>query len=93
MTDQTIADMSNVNYQGTAGVADAERAVVPPSRFGSVAESSPVREIIDVAMVGLIGGGPRLAMRAAKVLLEDSYTSRASAREGRLRIRVRRRGG
>jgi len=47
-------------------------------------ESGPVREIIDVAMVGLIGGGPRLAIRAARVLLEDSYASRASIRQGRL---------
>jgi hypothetical protein len=56
----------------------------PRARFATVSESGPVREIIDVAMVGLIGGGPRLAMRAAKVLLEDSYASRASLRRGRL---------
>jgi hypothetical protein len=57
---------------------------LPRARFVTVSESGPVREIIDVAMVGLIGGGPRLAMRAAKVLLEDSYASRASLRRGRL---------
>jgi hypothetical protein len=55
-------------------------ALTPRARFGRVAESGPVREIIDLAMVGLVGGRPRLAMRAAKVFLEDSYASRASAR-------------
>ena len=53
-------------------------------RFGHVTQSDPMREIIDVAMVGLIGGGPRLAIRAARVLLEDSYASRASARRTRV---------
>jgi hypothetical protein len=52
-------------------------------RVGHVTQSNPMREIIDVAMVGLIGGGPRLAMRAARVLLEDTYASRASARQAR----------
>ena len=49
--------------------------------------------IVGVAMVGLLGGSPRLAVRAARVVLEDSYASRASARrEGRLREHSRRRG-
>lgn len=50
---------------------------------GHVKQSNPMQEIIDVAMVGLIGGGPRLAIRAARVLLEDTYSSRASARQAR----------
>jgi hypothetical protein len=66
-----------------------EPEFTPRPHFGGVAESSPVREIVDVAMVGLIGGGPRLAIRAAKVFLEDSYASRVSERQGRLS----RRGG
>jgi hypothetical protein len=69
-----------------------DECLVRPARFGSVSESTAVRRIIDVAMVGLIGGGPRLAIRATRVFLEDSYASRASERDGRLRGRVRRRG-
>lgn len=68
-----------------------DREFTPRPRFGGVGESSPVREIVDVAMVGLIGGGPRLAIRAAKVFLEDSYASRASERQGRLGRRANRR--
>jgi len=67
-----------------------DRELTSRARLG---ESGPVREIIDVAMVGLIGGGPRLAIRAARVLLEDSYASRASIRQGRLNRRMRSRGG
>jgi len=52
-------------------------------RVAHVTQSNPMREIIDVAMVGLIGGGPRLAIRAAKVLLEDTYTSRVTVRQAR----------
>lgn len=70
-----------------------DRELPSRARLGSVSQSGPVREIIDVAMVGLIGGGPRLAIRAARVLLEDSYASRASLRQGRLSRRVRSRGG
>jgi hypothetical protein len=54
------------------------------TQLGDVAGPSPVREIIDLAMVGLMGGGPRLAIRAARVLLEDSYTARVSERGHRL---------
>ena len=50
-------------------------------RLGPISESNPMRGVIDVAMVGLIGGGPRLAIRAARVFLEDSYASRSSARK------------
>jgi hypothetical protein len=52
-------------------------------RLGHVAKPNPMRGIIDVAMVGLVGGGPRLALRAARVLLEDSYTFRSAARQAR----------
>lgn len=58
------------------------------------AESSTVHGIVGAAMVGLLGGGPRLAIRAARVVLEDSYGSRSPARagQGRLRGLTRRRG-
>jgi hypothetical protein len=42
---------------------------------------------MDVAMVGLVGGGPRLAIRAARVLLEDSYASRSFTLGQRLKRR------
>lgn len=56
--------------------------LIRPARFPKVSESTAVRGIIDVTMVGLIGGGPRLAIRAARVLLEDSYAARSSERHG-----------
>jgi hypothetical protein len=57
---------------------------VRPARFGGVSELPVIRGIVDVTMVGLLGGGPRLAIRAARVLLEDSYAARASSTEGEL---------
>jgi hypothetical protein len=93
MTDQTTTDISSLHYRGASAVAGAEGVLVPPARFGGLSELSPVREIIDVAMVGLVGGGPRLAVRAAKVLLADSYASRTSVRQGRFSRRTRLRGG
>jgi hypothetical protein len=47
-------------------------------RFGTVSDLPLVRGIVDVTMVGLLGGGPRLAMRAARVFLEDSYVARSA---------------
>ncbi|MGD1057055.1 MAG: hypothetical protein ABR992_06520 [Solirubrobacteraceae bacterium] len=40
-----------------------------------------MRGIVDVTMVGLLGGGPRLAIRAARVFLQDSYAARSADRE------------
>ncbi len=54
-------------------------------------ESTAVDGIVGAAMVGLLGGGPRLAIRAARVVLADSYGSRSRA-GGRLRGRIRSRG-
>ncbi len=48
--------------------------------LGRVSESTTVQGMVGVAMVGLLGGGPRLAMRAARVVLQDSYGSRHPAR-------------
>jgi hypothetical protein len=86
------ADSSLPTYPRQAGPADEDPELALRARLGAVAESGPMREIIDVAMVGLIGGGPRLALRAAKVLIEDSYTSRGSGRHSRLGRPARRRG-
>jgi hypothetical protein len=58
--------------------------------FGHIPESTAVRDIVDVAMVGLIGGSPRLAMRAARVFLQDSYASRFSAHRPRGHVSNRR---
>jgi hypothetical protein len=57
---------------------------------GEAPGSTAVHGIVGAAMVGLLGGGPRLAIRAARVVLEDSYGSPMS--RGRLRGRVRHRG-
>lgn len=56
-----------------------EDVVVRPARFGGVSELPVVRNIVDVTMVGLLGGGPILAIRAVRVFLEDSYAARASS--------------
>jgi hypothetical protein len=61
--------------------SDDQSYLVRPARFGAVTESTVVRRIIDVAMVSLIGGGPRLAIRATRVFVEDSYASRSNARK------------
>jgi hypothetical protein len=61
-------------------------------RFKAVSESTAVNPILGVAMVGILGKSPRLAMRAARVLLADSYASRSSTRQGRPRGDTRRRG-
>ena len=60
---------------------------------GDASGSTAVHGIVGAAMVGLLGGGPRLAIRAARVVLEDSYGSRVPTSRGRLRGRVRHRGG
>jgi hypothetical protein len=62
------------------GVLEGEGGVmVRPARFGGVSELPVVRGIVDMTMVGLLGGGPLLAIRAARVFLEDSYAARSSA--------------
>ena len=58
----------------------------------SASQSRATSAIVGVAMVGLLGGGPRLAMRAARVVLADGYSARSRARDGRLRGRIRHRG-
>jgi hypothetical protein len=47
-------------------------------------QSTATSGIVGAAMVGLLGGGSRLAIRAARVVLEDSYrpTSRAHTESG-----------
>jgi hypothetical protein len=74
-------DSSIPTYSSDRSVQVDDEDLARPARFGKVSESTAVRGIIDVTMVGLIGGGPRLAIRAARVLLEDSYTARSTARQ------------
>jgi hypothetical protein len=69
-----------------------EDDLVRPLRFGGVSTVPALSRIIDLAMVSLLGGGPRLALRATRAFLEDSYEARSAARQGRLRRRVRQRG-
>ncbi len=77
-------DSSIPTYPSSRSLPIDDEDLVRPARFGRVSESTAVRGIIDVTMVGLIGGGPRLAIRAARVLLEDSYASRISARQAQV---------
>jgi hypothetical protein len=48
--------------------------------------------MLGAAMVGILGGGPRLAMRAARVVLQDSYGSRSPRPRGRPGGLMRHRG-
>ncbi len=72
MTNMTL------NHSTTEGLVRDDTVSVRPPRFGGVSELPLVRGIVDVTMVGLLGGGPRLAIRAARVLLEDSYAARTA---------------
>ena len=54
------------------------------TRSADASELGAANAIVSVAMVGLLGGGPRLAMRAARVVLADSYDARSRARDARL---------
>jgi hypothetical protein len=93
MEGETMSAESSVpTYPRQTEPADEDSELPLRARLGAASESGPMREIIDIAMVGLTGGGPRLAFRAAKVLIEDSYTSRGPVRNSRLGRRVRRRG-
>jgi hypothetical protein len=75
MTNMTL------NHSTTEGLSREDTVSVRPPRFGGVSELPLVRGIVDVTMVGLLGGGPRLAIRAARVLLEDRYAARPAADE------------
>ncbi|HTU79077.1 MAG TPA: hypothetical protein VMF09_10000 [Solirubrobacteraceae bacterium] len=65
-------------------------AAVRPSRLGAVGESSLASGIISMASVALVNGAPRLAVRAAYAVVQDSYASR---RTHQRRLRWTRRGG
>jgi hypothetical protein len=67
-----------LNHSTREGQAADDSPSVRPARLGVVAELPLVRGIVDVTMVGLLGGGPRLAIRAARVFLEDSYAARSA---------------
>jgi hypothetical protein len=61
-----------------------QEASVRPSRLGAVGESSLASGLISVASVALVNGSPRLAVRAAYAVVQDSYSSRRT-RQRRLR--------
>ncbi len=61
-------------------VPDSRPFVPPPPRFGGFSERPVVRGLVDVTTVGLLGG-PRLAIRAARAFLADSYAVRSSEHE------------
>ncbi len=69
----------------------------PPARSrrrARLADSPTVNGMVGVAVVGLVHHSPRLALRAARVVLEDSYAahfSTAHRHDGR-GSRVRSRG-
>jgi hypothetical protein len=83
MSTESIASIDSTQYQATSQSTAAQE--VP-------GESTAVQGIVGAAMVGLLGGGPRLAIRAARVVLEESYGSRYSTRNSRLRGLKRHRG-
>lgn len=58
-------------------------ARVVGARFSEVSESDALHGTIGVAMVALLGD-PRLAVRAARVLLEDSAPNKREFRARRL---------
>jgi len=83
MTADSIAE---TQVRDPASEGREQEYAVPGSRLGGISESPVVRGIIDVTMVGLLGGGPRLAIRAARVMLQDNYEPRPSVpREPRRR--------
>jgi hypothetical protein len=77
-------DIQTANHVDDGVWNDEEDVVVRPARFGGVSELPVLRNIVDVTMVGLLGGGPILAIRAARVFLEDSYAARNSSAEREL---------
>jgi len=90
--------MTGERYSDGQGPWDESGDGVRSKRFTGASESRAANAIMGIAMVGLLGGGPRLAMRAARVVLADGYGTRSRAREdrrqrdGRLRERTRHRG-
>ncbi|HEX4436209.1 MAG TPA: hypothetical protein VH061_05380 [Solirubrobacteraceae bacterium] len=64
---------------------------VKTPRRAVITEQPVVKNIIDVTLVGLVGGGPRLAVKAARVMLEDAYASRDTTARFRTRRLPRRR--
>ncbi len=84
-------DDSAPAHSSVEGAPDYEQELAREAH-GDISGSTAVQGIVGAAMVGLLGGGPRLAIRAARVVLEDSYGSRSPMSRARLRGRVRQRG-
>lgn len=71
---------------GREGGGPSDTGVAGPSQLSATSAT------MGVAMVGLLGGGPRLEMRAARVVLTDGYGAPSRSRDGRLRGLIRHRG-
>ena len=79
-------------YAKDSTTAQDEYAVRDAHLAEDESGSTAMNGIVGVAMVGLLGGSPRLAIRAARVMLEDNYGSGSTAGLRRLRRRIRSRG-
>jgi hypothetical protein len=86
-----MADTDTETY-ATDSATPRDEYALRDLRLDRDSGSAAMNGIVGVAMVGLLGGSPRLAIRAARVMLEDSYGSRSASGPGRLRGRIRRRG-
>jgi hypothetical protein len=84
--------MTGERYSSSEGLVHPDVGDAQGTSVAGASESSATSAIMGIAMVGLLGGGPRLAMRAARVVIADGYGARSRARDGRLRGRIRRRG-
>jgi hypothetical protein len=87
-------DKSGPAYVEAEELSDLEAEIARNAQVGHVSEATAVQGIMGAAMVSILGGGPRLAIRAARIVLEDSHNARSSARQGQSRLRrlTRRRG-
>jgi hypothetical protein len=84
--------MTGERYFGGQGLLGQDGGGSSDTRRARASQASATSAIMGVAMVGLLGGGPRLAMRAARVVLADGYGARSRSRDGRLHGRIRHRG-
>lgn len=82
--------MAGERYSRSEDLLDRDDFSLDDTRFARSSHSSATSAIMGVAMVGLLGGGPRLTMRAARVVWADGHGTRS--RDGQLRERIRHRG-
>ena len=84
--------MADAATDAKDGTTPQDEYAVRDAHLEEDSGAAAMNGIVGVAMVGLLGGSPRLAIRAARVMLEDNYGSRSPVGTGRLRSRIRRRG-